>query len=116
MTETPRGTGHTNTNRRNWETGGRALDDDVVGGQQTQSPEEGIPEGGSIPLHRDTTRTTSTHCPLRRDPEHISSFFFCSFFVGIFPAMNEARLSHLPFWGPSEAIFFLIKRPSGKPE
>jgi len=23
--------------------------------------------------------------------------------------MNEARLSHLPFWGPSEAI---IKRPS----
>jgi len=27
--------------------------------------------------------------------------------------MNEARLSHLPFWGPSEAIFFLIKRPSG---
>jgi len=27
--------------------------------------------------------------------------------------MNEARLSHLPFWGPSEAVFFLIKRPSG---
>jgi len=22
--------------------------------------------------------------------------------------MNEARLSHLPFWGPSEAFFFLI--------
>jgi len=37
MTETPRGTGHTNTNRRNWETGGQALDDDVVGGQQKQS-------------------------------------------------------------------------------
>jgi len=55
MTETPRGTGHTNTNRRNWETGGRALDDGVVGGQQKQSPEEGIPEGGPIPLHRDTT-------------------------------------------------------------
>jgi len=32
------------------------LDDDVVGGQQKQSPEEGIPEGGPIPLHRDTTR------------------------------------------------------------
>ena len=31
------------------------LDDDVVGGQQKQSPEEGIPEGGPIPLHRDTT-------------------------------------------------------------
>jgi len=30
--------------------------------------------------------------------------------------MNEARLSHLPFWGPSEAVFFLIKRPSGEPE
>jgi len=30
------------------------------------------------------------------------------------PAMNEARLSHLPFWGPSEAFFFLlIQRPSG---
>jgi len=28
-------------------------------------------------------------------------------------AMNEARLSHLPFWGPSEAVFVLIKRPSG---
>ena len=28
-------------------------------------------------------------------------------------AMNEARLSHLPFWGPSEAVLFLIKRPSG---
>jgi len=27
--------------------------------------------------------------------------------------INEARLSHLPFWGPSEAFFFLIKRPSG---
>jgi len=27
--------------------------------------------------------------------------------------MNEARLSHLPFWGPSEAVLFLIKRPSG---
>jgi len=35
-------------------------DDDVVGGQQKQSPEEGIPEGGPIPLHRDTTRTTTT--------------------------------------------------------
>ena len=32
------------------------LDDDLVGGQQKQSPEEGIPEGGPIPLHRDTTR------------------------------------------------------------
>jgi len=30
--------------------------------------------------------------------------------------MNEARLSHLPFWGPSEAVFFLIKRPVGLPE
>jgi len=30
--------------------------------------------------------------------------------------MNEARLSHLPLWGPSEAVFFLIKRPSGQPE
>ena len=28
-------------------------------------------------------------------------------------AMNEARLSHLPFWGPSEAVLILIKRPSG---
>ena len=34
---------------------GLELDDDVVGGQQKQSPEEGIPEGGPIPLHRDTT-------------------------------------------------------------
>jgi len=33
----------------------QAMDDDVVGGQQKQSPEEGIPEGGPIPLHRDTT-------------------------------------------------------------
>jgi len=55
MTDTPRGTGHTNTNRRNWEAVGRALDDDVVGGQQQQSSEEGIPEGGPIPLHQDTT-------------------------------------------------------------
>jgi len=31
------------------------LDDDVVGGQQKQNPEEGILEGGPIPLHRDTT-------------------------------------------------------------
>ena len=23
-------------------------------------------------------------------------------------AMNEARLSHLPFWGPSEAGFFFL--------
>jgi len=28
-------------------------------------------------------------------------------------SMNEARLSHLLFWGPSDAVFFLIKRPSG---
>ena len=55
MTETPRGTGQTNKNRRNWETGGRVLDDDVVGGQQKQSYKEVIPEGGPIPLHRDTT-------------------------------------------------------------
>ena len=27
--------------------------------------------------------------------------------------MNEARLSHLPFWGPSEAVFFLIKTSFG---
>jgi len=27
--------------------------------------------------------------------------------------MNEARLSHLPFWGPSEAVLILINRPSG---
>jgi len=26
-----------------------------IGGQQTQRPEEGIPEGGPIPQHRDTT-------------------------------------------------------------
>ena len=30
--------------------------------------------------------------------------------------MNEARLSHLPFWGPSEALLFLIESPSGSPE
>ena len=30
--------------------------------------------------------------------------------------MNEARVSHLPFWGPSEAVLILIKRPSGSPE
>jgi len=28
-------------------------------------------------------------------------------------AMNEARLSHLPFWGPSEGFFLIISRPSG---
>jgi len=28
-------------------------------------------------------------------------------------SMNEARLGHLPIWGPSYAFFFLIKRPSG---
>jgi len=28
-----------------------------IGSQQKQSPEEGIPEGGPIPLHRDTTRS-----------------------------------------------------------
>jgi len=27
--------------------------------------------------------------------------------------MNEARLSHLPFWGPNEAVLILFKRPSG---
>jgi len=27
--------------------------------------------------------------------------------------LYEARLSHLPFWGPSEAVLVLIKRPSG---
>ena len=37
------------------------LDDDVVGGQQKQSPEEGIPEGGPIPLHRDTTIYMHVH-------------------------------------------------------
>ena len=30
-----------------------------------------------------------------------------------FYLMNEARLSHLPFWGPSEAVLILLKRPSG---
>jgi len=35
------------------------LDDDAVGGQQKQSPEEGIPEGGPIPLHQDTTISDS---------------------------------------------------------
>jgi len=74
MTETPRGTGHTNTNRRNWETGGQALDDDVVGGQQKQSPEEGIPEGGPIPLHRDTTIYI-----------HIHFFIFPSFYFSSRP-------------------------------
>ena len=54
MTETPRGTGHTNTTEE-LRTGERELDDDVVGSQQKNSPEEGIPEGGPIPLHRDTT-------------------------------------------------------------
>jgi len=27
--------------------------------------------------------------------------------------MNEARLSHLPFWGPSEAFLLSINRFSG---
>jgi len=30
-----------------------------IGSQQKQSPEKGIPEGGPIPLHRDTTRIRS---------------------------------------------------------
>ena len=43
------------------------LDDNVVGGQQKQSPGEGIPEGGPIPLHRDTTihRNSGAWVPLR---------------------------------------------------
>jgi len=28
----------------------------------------------------------------------------------MWPIINEARLSHLPFWGPSEAVFVLLKR------
>ena len=31
------------------------MDDDIVGSQQKQRPEEGIPEGEPLPLHRDTT-------------------------------------------------------------
>jgi len=30
--------------------------------------------------------------------------------------MNEARLSHLPFWGPGKVVFILMKRPSSWPE
>ena len=33
------------------------MDGEEFGSQQTQSPEEGIPEGGPIPLHRDTTNS-----------------------------------------------------------
>jgi len=40
---------------RPWGAPSIELDDDLVGSQQKQSPEEGIPEGGPIPLHRDTT-------------------------------------------------------------
>jgi len=41
---------------------------------------------------------------------------YCSILVYLAiypPSMNEARLSHLPFWGPSEGFFLIIQRPSG---
>ena len=38
---------------------------------------------------------------------------YASVTVPVTYRMNEARLSHLPFWGPSEAFFLIIKRPSG---
>jgi len=51
---------------------GAGKDDDVVGGQQKQSPEEGIPEGGPIPLHRDTTikATAGKDSDFRRDCQY----------------------------------------------
>jgi len=30
--------------------------------------------------------------------------------------MNEARLSHLPFWGPSEGFFLIDSTAVGQPE
>jgi len=67
------------------------------GSQQKQSPEEGILEGGPIPLNRDTTRIG--HCLEKRT--------FSEGACTLDTPMNEERLSHLPFWGPSEG-FFLI--------
>jgi len=42
-------------NRRNWVRVGRVLDAEEFGSQQKLSPEEGTPERGPIPLHRETT-------------------------------------------------------------
>ena len=55
MTETPRGTGHTNTSEETTTRVGGSWMTTKIGSQQKQSPEEGIPKGGPIPLHRDTT-------------------------------------------------------------
>jgi len=55
MTETPRGTGHTNTTEETGTRVGGSWMTTKIGSQQKQSPEEGITEGGPIPLHRDTT-------------------------------------------------------------
>jgi len=51
MTETPRGTGHTNKTEETGTRVGGSWMTTKIGSQQKQSPEEGIPEGGPIPLH-----------------------------------------------------------------
>ena len=56
----------------------------------------------------------STHSSMFRFG--VTSIPFLCFVDAGSPAMNEARLSHLPFGGPSEAVLFSIKRPSGWPE
>ena len=55
MTETPRRTGHTNTTEETGTRVGGSWMTTKIGSQQKQSPEEGISEGGPIPLLRDTT-------------------------------------------------------------
>jgi len=42
--------------------------DTTIGSQQKQSPEEGIPEGGPIPLHRDTTNIGNHNIALTLNP------------------------------------------------
>jgi len=74
MTETPRGTGHTNTTEETgYTTGGRVLDAEEFGTQQKQSPEEGIPEGRPITLHRDTTITVTSSDTRTQGAETVQS-------------------------------------------
>ena len=54
-----------------------------IGSQQKQSPEEGILEGGPIPLYRDTTIYLSIFLFLYLHPSTHISILFLSFYVHI---------------------------------
>jgi len=58
-----------------------------IGSQQKQSPEKGIPEGGPIPLHRDTT------------------ILLC---YVVNPMISKVNLDSEPRFGRAQHSFFLL--------